>query len=72
MNYERMLVSPVVRMNYSVYLNVLQWLSLCCMQLRGMVGEQEEVGQEGSCEGKVLCQCVSACCISGISALNSR
>lgn len=31
-----------------------------------------EVGQEGSCEGEVLCQCVGVCCVSGISALDSR
>lgn len=35
MNYERMLISPVVPMSYSGYVNVLQQLSLHCRQLQG-------------------------------------
>ena len=47
MNYERMLICPVVRVNYSIYLNVLQQLSLHYMQLQGTVGELGRGGTGG-------------------------
>lgn len=59
MNYERMLVSPVVPTNYRVYLNVLQRLSVCYTQLRGTVGEWGEVGREGRCSVGVSVRVVS-------------
>lgn len=52
MNYERMLISPVVPMSYSVYVNVLQQLSLHCRQLQGA----EKLGRvEQRCWWSVCC-----------------
>lgn len=59
MNYGRMLVSPVVRMNCSVYSNVLQRLSQHYTQLQGTVGELGRDGTGGQLWREVLCCVVS-------------
>lgn len=45
MNYERVLISPVVRMNHNVYVNVFQQLSPYYMHLQGTV---RELGKDGT------------------------
>lgn len=61
MNYERMLISPVVCMSYSIYVNVLQWLSLHCMQLQGIgeLGWGVTGVQERHCGRVLVCWRVS-------------
>lgn len=70
MNYERMLISPVICMNYSIYLKALQQLLL---HLHAAPGNGRRTGERWDRRTAVKRrECVGVCCVSGISTTESQ